>query len=62
MAELVKERPANPIEYLASYLLKHDPQRAGAVGMQGQGMPGQGMPGQGMPGQGMPGQGMPPSM
>ena len=27
MSELVKERPANPIEYLASYLLKHDPQR-----------------------------------
>ena len=30
MAELVKERPANPIEYLASYLIRHDPQRAGA--------------------------------
>jgi hypothetical protein len=27
MSELVKERPANPIEYLANYLLKHDPQR-----------------------------------
>jgi hypothetical protein len=27
MSELVKERPANPIEYLAHYLLKHDPQR-----------------------------------
>jgi len=27
MSELVKERPANPIEYLASYLLQHDPQR-----------------------------------
>ena len=26
-AELVKERPANPIEFLASYLLQHDPQR-----------------------------------
>ena len=30
MAELVKERPANPIEYLASYLIRNDPQRAGA--------------------------------
>lgn len=40
MAELVKERPPNPIEWLASYLLKHDPQRAGAVGMPGQGMGG----------------------
>lgn len=40
MAELVKERPPNPIEYLASYLLKHDPQRAGAGGMPGQGMGG----------------------
>lgn len=29
MSELVKERPANPIEYLASYLLRHDPARAG---------------------------------
>ena len=29
MSELVKERPANPIEYLASYLLRHDPQRVG---------------------------------
>ena len=27
MSELVKERPANPIEYLANYLLQHDPQR-----------------------------------
>jgi len=27
MSELVKDRPANPIEYLASYLLQHDPQR-----------------------------------
>jgi Dpy-30 motif len=27
MSEMVKERPPNPIEYLASYLLKHDPQR-----------------------------------
>jgi hypothetical protein len=23
MAELARERPANPIEYLANYLLKH---------------------------------------
>jgi hypothetical protein len=30
MSELVKERPANPVEWLASYLLQHDPQRAGA--------------------------------
>lgn len=29
MSELVKERPANPVEWLASYLLQHDPQRAG---------------------------------
>ena len=28
MSQLVKERPANPIEFLASYLLQHDPQRA----------------------------------
>ena len=27
MSEMVKERPPNPIEYLASYLLQHDPQR-----------------------------------
>jgi protein dpy-30 len=27
MSEMVKERPPNPIEFLASYLLKHDPQR-----------------------------------
>mmetsp|Transcript_24219 Transcript_24219/g.43774 ORF Transcript_24219/g.43774 Transcript_24219/m.43774 type:complete len:142 (-) Transcript_24219:133-558(-) len=26
MSELVKERPQNPIEWLASYLLQHDPQ------------------------------------
>mmetsp|Transcript_30824 Transcript_30824/g.47589 ORF Transcript_30824/g.47589 Transcript_30824/m.47589 type:complete len:161 (-) Transcript_30824:50-532(-) len=32
MSELVKERPANPIEYLASYLIRHDPQRAGTTG------------------------------
>lgn len=24
---MVKERPSNPIEFLASYLLQHDPQR-----------------------------------
>jgi len=29
MSELVKERPANPIEFLASYLLRNDPQHAG---------------------------------
>jgi hypothetical protein len=31
MSELVKERPANPIEYLAQYLMRHDPSRAGTV-------------------------------
>ena len=31
MSELVKERPANPIEWLARYLIQHDPQRAGAA-------------------------------
>lgn len=31
MSELVKERPNNPIEYLANYLIRHDPQRAGAA-------------------------------
>ena len=30
MSQLVKERPPNPIEFLASYLLQHDPQRSGA--------------------------------
>lgn len=30
MSELVKERPSNPIEYLAQYLIRHDPQRVGA--------------------------------
>lgn len=30
MSELVKERPNNPIEYLANYLIRHDPQRVGA--------------------------------
>jgi hypothetical protein len=29
MSELVKERPSNPVEWLADYLLKHDPQRQG---------------------------------
>jgi len=50
MSELVKERPHNPIEWLAAYLLKHDPQRAGAnttpPNNQQQGMvPGMGVPG-----------------
>ena len=27
MSELVKERPANPVQWLASYLLRHDPQK-----------------------------------
>lgn len=27
MSELVKERPANPVQFLASYLLRHDPQK-----------------------------------
>lgn len=27
MSELVKERPANPVEWLAAYLLRHDPQK-----------------------------------
>lgn len=26
MSELVKERPSNPVQFLASYLLRHDPQ------------------------------------
>ena len=30
MSELAKERPPNPVEWLASYLIQHDPQRAGA--------------------------------
>jgi Dpy-30 motif len=30
MSQLVKERPPNPIEFLASYLLQNDPQRSGA--------------------------------
>ena len=31
MLELVKERPSNPIKYLALYLIRHDPARAGTV-------------------------------
>ena len=27
MSELVKERPPNPVEWLASYLLANDPQK-----------------------------------
>ena len=27
MSQLVKERPPNPIEYLATYLLKNNPQK-----------------------------------
>ena len=30
MSELVKERPANPIEFLAAYLLRNDPSKVGA--------------------------------
>ena len=30
MSELAKERPPNPVEWLASYLIQHDPQRVGA--------------------------------
>lgn len=36
MSELVKERPANPIEFLASYLLQHDPQRTTEKALQQQ--------------------------
>ena len=32
MSELVKERPHNPIEWLAAYLLQHDPQRQPPAG------------------------------
>lgn len=32
MSALVKERPANPIEWLAGYLIKHNPQGSGAGG------------------------------
>jgi protein dpy-30 len=27
MSELVKERPSNPVEWLAAYLLRNDPQK-----------------------------------
>ena len=27
MSELVKERPTNPVEWLAAYLLRNDPQK-----------------------------------
>jgi hypothetical protein len=27
MAELVKERPANPVQFLASYMIRNDPQK-----------------------------------
>ena len=27
MSQLVKERPPNPIEYLATYLIKNNPQK-----------------------------------
>ena len=30
MSALVKERPPNPVEWLATYLLKHNPQNATA--------------------------------
>lgn len=30
MSALVKERPPNPVEWLATYLLKHNPQNAAA--------------------------------
>mmetsp|Transcript_53687 Transcript_53687/g.117176 ORF Transcript_53687/g.117176 Transcript_53687/m.117176 type:complete len:105 (-) Transcript_53687:198-512(-) len=30
MAALVKERPPNPVEWLAAYLLKHNPQNPSA--------------------------------
>ena len=29
MSALVKERPPNPVEWLSTYLLKHNPQNAG---------------------------------
>lgn len=32
MQGLVKERPDNPIEWLAAYLLKHNPQKSGEPG------------------------------
>mmetsp|Transcript_2611 Transcript_2611/g.3152 ORF Transcript_2611/g.3152 Transcript_2611/m.3152 type:complete len:140 (-) Transcript_2611:235-654(-) len=30
MSELAKERPANPVQWLASYLIRHDPQNPNA--------------------------------
>jgi protein dpy-30 len=36
MSELVQKRPANPIEFLAAYLLAHDPQRMAAGAPAGQ--------------------------
>jgi hypothetical protein len=39
MSELVKERPPNPVEWLAAYLVRHDPQRAGATAQPGITMP-----------------------
>jgi len=35
MSELVKERPSNPIQWLASYMLRHDPQASSNGGSQG---------------------------
>jgi len=32
MSELVKVRPEKPVEWLAAYLIKNDPQKAGAPG------------------------------
>lgn len=32
MSELVKERPQDPVEFLASYLLKHNPQKSDQSG------------------------------
>jgi protein dpy-30 len=31
MQALVKERPSNPVEYLAGYLLKNNPQKPGGA-------------------------------
>jgi len=39
MSELVKERPSNPIEWLASYLLQHDPQKSNLAPAPGSGQP-----------------------
>mmetsp|Transcript_297 Transcript_297/g.404 ORF Transcript_297/g.404 Transcript_297/m.404 type:complete len:141 (+) Transcript_297:71-493(+) len=32
MSELVKERPSNPVQWLASYLIRHDPQNPNNAG------------------------------